>query len=109
MPSTDEVKAVYSRLSGEFGEGRVHLLEAAGESFIVRGAGRESYRRFKSYALDPQKRPMAYEALLTDTVLWPAAQEREAIFDVKPGLVEAIGEYVATLSGAGASVEKKAP
>jgi hypothetical protein len=85
---------------------RAVTLTAGGETVVAVPPSRQTWRRFKSFVTNEQKRADAFEVLLVDCVVYPDRQGLEAILERMPALAETFGDAVAELAGAGLEVEK---
>jgi hypothetical protein len=86
--------------------GTVHLLKAGEHEVIVKRPSRPAWRKFRTLAAEPSKRPDALEGLLRDCLVYPDQKALEAMLEQAPALSELFGNEVMDIAGAGLEVEK---
>ena len=98
---------VVEDLRAKFGAD-VAVLDADGESVVVKRPSRQTYGRFREYIMSDNisRKASANEVLCVDCIVYPTGLEREAIFDRKPGLVDAFAGELVKMAGGGAEAKK---
>lgn len=89
-----------------------HLIESkldSGEVVVV-GARKPSgiiYRKYRQLLFDENRRHTASDALIADCVVYPDdKQERDAVFEEHPALIDQIAQQIVKIAGGGAEVKK---
>ena len=85
----------------------IYVREAAGETVVLRCPNRPEWKAFQLKLADAKKHVEAVEWILRQCVVYPSAEEVDAMFNRRPGLVATFGAELSEITGAAASVEKK--
>lgn len=88
--------------------GKLTSLSASGAEVIVRAPSRLEFRKWKGDCQDERKQLDAAELLLLPCIVYPDANELDAMFEAQPGLLDTFALQLLELAGFSQTVEKKA-
>jgi uncharacterized protein YihD (DUF1040 family) len=101
---TDEM---ISELKAKHGVDELRLLEACGESVLIRKPNRGEYQRFRAKLAAEATRDSALEQLVRTVIVYPPPPDFSAMLERLPGLAETFGDEVLELVGVTKKLEAK--